>query len=102
MAASKKSSPAGPDQAEPLFRYRNKAEWLMDQFWPDNPTFPLDPCLLDYMPTELPGRMPRTAMEFDRALTARPRRRSARRRSRNARGRSPATDERGRWNGGQE
>ena len=46
------------------FRPRTKAEWLQDQFAPDEPTFPLDPEIKVACPKDLPGKLPTNGKEL--------------------------------------
>ena len=49
---------------QPRTRARTKADWLLEQHFPDEPTFPLDPELVARMPKGLTGRLPRNAEEL--------------------------------------
>ena len=64
MANLSKPLAATKHQPGSAFRYRNKAEWLLAQFSPDNPSFPLDAEVIASIPKDLPGEVPTTPQEL--------------------------------------
>ena len=63
---SKPSTPPGDStrQSGPTFQAQTKAEWLRDEFFPDNPTFPLHAEVIASIPEDLPGEIPTNADEL--------------------------------------
>ena len=47
-----------------IHRPRTKAEWLLAEFAPDHPEFPLHPEVETAIPKELPGRVPTNQTEL--------------------------------------
>src|SRR5262245_51733011 len=47
-----------------IFNPRTKAEWLVEQFAPEDPTFPLDAEIVAAIPKSLPGEVPSNPTEL--------------------------------------
>jgi hypothetical protein len=45
------------------------SDWLMEQFDPDNPEFPLDPEIIASIPDDLEGEIPTNAREYIAGLS---------------------------------
>jgi hypothetical protein len=59
-----KKKTAKSPQRRDAFEPRTKAEWLREEFFPDDPEFPLDAEIIAACPEELPGELPTTDEEY--------------------------------------
>jgi hypothetical protein len=47
-----------------IFNPRSKAEWLLEEYYPEDPTFTLDPEVVAAIPKDLPGEVPSNGTEL--------------------------------------